>query len=55
MSAVERIGVMRVVGIAGGAGITMIDLGMRHFIVRYDVVVVWIAELVGSVDGNWAS
>jgi len=35
---VERIGVMRVVSVAGGAGITMISIGVRHFIAGYDVV-----------------
>jgi len=39
------------VSVAGGAGITMIDIRMCHFIARYDVVGVRIGELL-SVDGN---
>jgi len=35
---VERMGIMRVVSVAGRASIAMMDIGMRHFIPSHDVV-----------------
>ena len=39
-------------GVAAGVGITTTDTRACHFLAGYSVVVVRIARILGSVDGN---